>query len=190
MVRKAVFAILASVLALVPACIGFAQHQQKQGQIQLFAKAPNFSAKGADGKTYQLSDLTKSGPVYLLFIKKDCPITADAIGLYNDLYKAYGTKAPIYGILSGDANDFTDYNKEHHLPFTTLLDPKLDLIHAFKVETSPWMIEIRADRTIGRTWQGYSQDYLQQMNKAVATAAGATLAKVNFSSAPKDPAYG
>jgi len=178
---------IACACALIAGLAVAAQHPSSG---QLFSKAPNFKAATADGKTYELANLNKSGAVYLLFIKEDCPITAEAIGLYNNLYKAYGSKAPVIGILSGDADQFKAYNAKHHLPFPTVLDPKLDIVKSYKVENSPWMIEVRPDGTIGRSWQGYSQDYLQQMNAAVAKSAGVPIAKVNFSDAPKDPAYG
>ncbi len=179
---------IACSIALIAGLAAAAQHSNSG--TQLFSRAPSFKASTADGKTYDLDQMTKSGPVYLLFIKEDCPVTAEAIDLYNNLYKAYGSKAPVLGILSGDAAQYKAYNAKHHLPFPTVLDPKLDIVKSYKVENSPWMIEVKANGTIGRSWQGYSQEFLKQMNKAVATAAGVTPAKVDFSAAPTSASYG
>ena len=157
---------------------------------QLLGKAPYFSAKTSDGKTYDLKSVTKDGPVYLFFIKKDCPVTAGAMHFYTSIGNAYGAKAPILGVFSGDASEYKAYNKEHKLPFTTVLDPKLEMIASYKVQTSPWVVEVKGDGNLGRMWRGYSQDYLKAINKAVAAGAGKTVAKIDFSDAPKDPSFG
>ena len=157
---------------------------------QLVGKAPAFSGKGPDGKTYDLATLTKNGPVYLFFIKKDCPVTAGAMHFYTDIAKAYGDKAPILGVFSGDADEYKDYNDEHHLPFPSVLDPKLDIIASYKVRSSPWMVEVKQDGAVGRSWHGYSQSYLKQINDAVSVAAHASAAKIDFSQAPTNPAFG
>jgi peroxiredoxin len=179
-------------LAIVTCAVtaGALGQHQTQGSTRLLGKAPFFSAPGADGKTYDIKTLTKNGPVYLLFIKKDCPVTAEAIGYYMDIYKAYGKKAPMVGILNGEASEYKDYIKDHKLPFPTVLDPKQSLITSYKVENSPWMVEVSADGTVGRIWQGYSQDYLNEINKAVAEGAGVPAAKIIFKDAPKEPTYG
>ena len=153
-------------------------------------RAPAFSAESADGKKYDLATLNKKGPVFLFFIKKDCPVTAGAIDFYKNIYKAYGEKASVVGILNGDAAEFKTYNKEHKLPFLTVLDPEQKIVESYKVEHSPWMVSVKADGTVGSVWKGYSQNYLTQMNKAIAKAAGADEAKIDFSRAPKDTRFG
>lgn len=166
------------------------QSASRQIQPQLFGKAPNFSASTADGKTYDLKSLNKSGPVYLVFIKHNCPITADAMHYYTTLYSAYDGKAPLLGIINGDADQFKSYNADHKLPFPTVLDPKQNLVATYKVQSSPTIIEVKADGTIGRTWKGYSQKYLQQIDAALAMANHAPIAKIDFSDAPKDASFG
>jgi peroxiredoxin len=159
-------------------------------QSQLIGKAPQFSATTADGKTYDLKSITKNGPVYLFFIKKDCPVTAGAMSFYTAIGKAYGAKTPILGIFSGDAKEYKAYDAEHKLPFPTVLDPSLSMIAAYKVQTSPWVVEVKADGNVARTWRGYSQTYLQQINKAAAAGAGMPVAKIDFTDAPTDARYG
>jgi peroxiredoxin len=161
-----------------------------QAPKMLFGKAPDFSAKTADGKSYDLASLTKSGPVYLYFIKKDCPINAMANQFYNKIYAAYGDKAPLLGIINGNAGEYKVYNGDHKMPYPVVLDPDLKVTGSYSVERSPWVIEVTADGKIGRTWKGYDQEYLQQINKAVAEAAKVPVAKIDFTEAPTDPRYG
>lgn len=164
--------------------------QHGQGSAELIGKAPAFSASTADGKKYDLTTLSKKGSTFLFFIKKDCPVTAGAMDFYKDLYKAYGDKAPILGVMNGDASEFKTYTDEHKLPFPTVLDPETKIVTSYKVENSPWVVEVKADGTVGRIWKGYSQTFLQQMNKAVSDAAGVPIAKIDFTAAPKEARFG
>jgi peroxiredoxin len=190
MSAKAIFALTVAAVAVTAGALNLPQPQKGKGSADDLDKAPAFTAVGADGKSYTLAALTKKGPVFLFFIKKDCPVTAGAMGFYKSLYNAYGGKASIVGILNGDAAEYKAYNSEHKLPFLTVLDPAHKIVEAYRVEHSPWLVAVRADGTVGATWKGYSQPFLQEMNKAAAKAAGKEVAKVDFSRAPKDTRYG
>src|SRR5437868_5296912 len=89
----------------------------------MIGQAPAFSAKTAEGKAYDLATLTKNGPVYLYFIKNDCPINAMANRFYNQIYAAYGDKAPLLGIINGSAAEYKTYNAQHKMPYPVVLDP-------------------------------------------------------------------
>ncbi len=156
----------------------------------LIGKAPAFSAKSPDGKTYDLGGLTKNSAGYLYFVKKDCPINAQAVTFYNQLYTKYGAKTPMLGVFNGSADEYKIYQKDHHMPFPVVLDPNQKIIAAYGAERSPWVVEVSQTQIVGRTWKGYDQVYLQQINKALAEAVKSPVAKMDFSAAPAEPRYG
>ena len=164
--------------------------EPEQGQKELQGRAPSISAKTSDGKDVDLASLIKDGSVYLYFIKKDCPINARAIGFYNDISKAYKDKTRIVGVFNGTADELKEYNKDHATPYKVVLDPQHNIIEKYKVDRSPWVIEVDQSGLVGRVWKGYSQGFLQELNEAVASASKLEKAKVDLSKAPKDPAYG
>lgn len=156
----------------------------------LSGKAPAFTGKTADGKTVSLSSQLKSGPFYMYFMKKDCPINAKAIAFYAKMGKGYGDKAPILGVFNGDASELKTYQARHSTPFTIVLDPDQKIISAYKVDRSPWVVEVKGTGTVGRIWEGYSKDYLSELNASVASAMQVPMLKLDFSAAPGEPAYG
>lgn len=156
----------------------------------LVGKAPDFAANSPDGKTYNLTDLIKNGSEYLYFIKKDCPINAQAVGFYANLFSAYGPKTPMLAVFNGSADEYKIYKKAHPMPFPVVLDADQKIISDYAAERSPWVVEVTGDQMVGHIWKGYSQDYLQQINQALAAALKAPTAKLDFSSAPKEPRYG
>jgi hypothetical protein len=52
--------------------------------------APAFRAEGSDGKDYSLAEMSRDGPMALLFIKDGCPCSVAAGPFYNRLHEAYG----------------------------------------------------------------------------------------------------
>lgn len=183
---KAALAIAVAGVAVVAGALSL----PKQQPTELTGKAPLFSAPMADGKTTDLATLTKDGPVYLYFVKKDCPVNAKAVSLFNDIYKAYSGKANIVAIFNGDADELKAYESDHPMSIPIVMDPKQEIVSKYLVERSPWMIEVQQDGTVGKIWKGYSQQFLGEINDAVAAASKQEPAKVSFKDAPKAPRYG
>ena len=187
--RLAIATLLAAA-AVAAGALNLPKAPDQQRDFGLVGKAPDFSAKSPDGKTYSLDGVTKGGAAYLYFIKKDCPINARAVTFYNQLYKAYGPSTPILGVFNGTADEYNAYQKAHAMPFPVVLDPDQKIISDYKAERSPWVVEVKGDQLVGRIWKGYDQEFLGQISQALADATKAPLAKIDFSSAPTDPRYG
>lgn len=156
----------------------------------LVGKAPAFTGSTPDGKSFNLALLTKNGPGYLYFIKKDCPINAEAVSFFNHLYQSYGPATPMLGVFNGSADEYKAYQRDHHMPFPVVLDPDQKIISDYMAERSPWIVEVKANGLVGHIWQGYDQDYLNQISRALATATHKPVARLDFSAAPTNPAYG
>src|SRR4051812_43096743 len=73
------------------------------------AKAPDFNAKGSDGKDYSLKSLTEKGPVFLYFVKKDCGSNPIAVKLFNRVFKAYEGKARLVAVVNADSDGFKEF---------------------------------------------------------------------------------
>ena len=154
-------------------------------------RAPDFAGKTADGKAVSLRSLTAKGPVFLYFIKADCPINAKAMPYFKRMYAAYGTaKVPLLGVIDAEGKTYQEWQDQFKAPFPILLDPAKKTIGAYGAERSPWVIEVKRDGTLGRTWAGYSQLALKELNKALALAKGRKAVAIDTTGAPARLAYG
>ena len=140
---------------------------------ELTGKAPAIEAKLSDGKDIKLADLTKDGPVYLYFVKKDCPVNAKAIDFYNSIYKAYSDKAPIVAVFNGTADELKEYNKTHATPYRVILDRDHKIVESYKVERSPWVIEVDRSGLVGKIWKAALRLFLVRVARVVCADAWA-----------------
>ncbi len=161
-----------------------------QSPLKAGADAPDFSAKGTDGKAHALKEYTEKGDVFLYFIGDSCPVNAQAAKYYNRLHSAYLGKAPILGVINTDAKGYKEWQEKFKPPFNSLYDPDLKIIRSYKANASPWVIQVSKAGKIAKVWSGYSAPALKEINAAMAKAAGAKLATVDLSGAPAEMAFG
>lgn len=178
-------ALLVSSVCLVWASFGCAQ-SWKAGE-----PAPDFKAKGSDGKEYSLSSVRKKGPFVLYFIKIGCPINNQAVRYYEQLAKAYkGKNVQFFGVINGDKAAYDAWQKEHKTTFVTLLDPELKIKKPYRVDRSPWAFMVDKDGKIVKEWIGYSVNDLNEMNSLMAKAAKTKEAKLDLTGCPPSTRYG
>ena len=153
-------------------------------------KAPDFSLKGSDGKTHTLKSLTAKGDVVFYFIGSTCPVNAMAVKYYNAVSAAYQTKSRIVGVIDGDQATYAEWQKRFKAPFLVLLDEKMKVIQGFKAERSPWVIHVDSQGTIGKIWQGYSKNYLEELNTLMSSITKSPAKSLDLKGAPANATYG
>lgn len=153
-------------------------------------KAPNFSLKGSDGKTYTLQSFTSKGDVVFYFIGNSCPVNAEAVKYYNTISKAYQGKATFVGVIDGDMKVYKDWQGAFKAPYLVLLDPKMTMIESYRAERSPWVIHVTKTGEIGKVWRGYSKNYLTELSKTLAAIGKTKVVSIDMKGAPGDATYG
>lgn len=155
-------------------------------------KAPSFSAKASDGKTYSLESLTKGDKALVLyFISNTCPINDEAVTYFNQVGKAYkGKNVEFVGVIDGDAELFKEWNSYHKVSFKVLYDPDKKIIESYKAEASPWIIVVNPNGEIEKTYKGYSDKSLQELSDRMAKYGKTKSVKINTEGAPDFVMYG
>lgn len=180
---KTILLVLLGGIAVGSAAV-FASYQRQAPAPASLQKAPAFSAKASDGKTHTLQSLTRNGPVFLYFIKAGCPVNDPVAKHYNAIATAYAGRANFVGVINADEAGFKSWNAEHRLGFPVLFDKDKTIIRVFQARRSPWVVQVRRDGTIEKVWSAVSVNVLEEINQAVARAAGTNPKKLNFSGAP------
>ncbi len=162
-----------------------ADHMLKVG-----VKAPEFSAKASDNKTYSLKDLTADGPVYLYFVKATCGSNPRAVPLFKQLYDAYGAKVKFIAVMDAESDEVAGWRDDYKVKYSVLFDPKLAVIHAYGNEASQSVYMIGKDGKIAAVFPGFGNESLTKLNKSMAETAKLPEAKLDLGRAPAGLAFG
>jgi peroxiredoxin len=157
------------------------------------AMAPDFSAKGSDGKTHTLKSLTAGDrTVVLYFIQSTCPVNADAIAYYKQIAANYkdNKKVALVGVIDEDEAGYKEWMKQFDAKFTVLYDPELEVIRSYKAMASPWIIEVNPKGEMAAVQRGYSAQRLRELNALMAKAGGVAAGKLDTSGAPASEQFG
>ncbi|HLT63541.1 MAG TPA: peroxiredoxin [Pseudohongiella sp.] len=98
-------------------------------------KAPDFSLKASDGKTYSLSDFVGKQPVVLAFFPAaftgGCTIQCKAIRDSSEEIKSFDVAYFMASVDTPEKN--TEFAKEYELDFPVLADPEKTMVEAYGV---------------------------------------------------------
>ena len=107
-------------------------------------KAPEFSLKGVDEKTYSLSDFTGKEGFLILFICNHCPYVKAKIDTIVKLHDKYRDKVAFVGINSNDPEykgegmeNMKIFFKERNMQFPYLLDETQEVAKAYGATCTP-----------------------------------------------------
>jgi peroxiredoxin len=151
----------------------------------VFRQAPDFSKKANDGANYTLRELTRQGPVLLTFIEIGCPCSEAAQPFFNRLRAVY-PQARILGVIDGELGPANLWASRISVLYPLLLDPDLELVRAYGIENSAYVVLIDEQGRIAMHWPGYSASMLQELGASLARLTRSALRPIDVSGAPSE----
>jgi len=155
-------------------------------------QAPEFFIPSMEGKRLSLKDLRGEGVVFLYFVKDGDPVNNEAMNIVHRMIRAYypNEHAKFFGVINVDQERARSWVAERNPPYKLLLDPKLELVYKYKIESSPAIVEIDTDGKIVKEWQGYSGYWLKDLNGFLAKATRRKLQTFDLSKTPSVTQFG
>lgn len=154
------------------------------GTVKKGDKAPAWSASGTDGKTHTLASLTKSGPVYLYFIKEGCPVNHRAAPFVTKIYNGYSSKGTLIGVYDGSVADAKKWQATYGAKYTLIADPELAIIKSYGIPYSPFMVEVGKDGKVTNVLEGLSPKELGAFNTSYSKTVKANTIAMDYKGAP------
>jgi peroxiredoxin len=177
-------------VAALAACAVLALQRGPEPQSIVGQAAPDFTATGTDGKTYNLAGVEKKAPLIMVFWKDPCPHNPRASSLVNSVVDAYKGKVNFMGVVNAEGDAAKKFNEQFGKDYVMLQDPGKAIIGGYQQRRSIVFVVVGKDKKIADVIGGYSQDSMSKLNTAMAKAAGAEEAKLDFSGAPTRTTYG
>lgn len=138
------------------------------------AKAPDFTAKDVDGKTWSLDSLMGDKLTILSFWSTSCAPCKQELDLLDSLYGEYGDSGLSVVAINVDSkrtlSKVEPMVDAHGWDFTVLIDPDGKLMRLFKVSPIPHSVYIKPDKTILKTVIGYTKKDNAEIVKTIRNA--------------------
>src|SRR6516164_11072120 len=134
--------------------------------------APDFTLTTTDGKTVNLLQLLKKGPVVLAFFKVSCPFCQYAFPMYERLAQAHNhSNTTLLGICQNGSSEARAFAKEYGVTFPIAID---DAANGYKVSNAygltnvPTLFYIVPDGEIEVSSVGWLKAEVDEVNRRLA----------------------
>ncbi|MFN7171515.1 MAG: peroxiredoxin family protein [Fimbriimonadaceae bacterium] len=131
-----------------------------------------FELANQDGEVRTLAQLTKSGPLVIFFIEKECPCCVEGRPHWDRVHAEYRDQVQFVGIINADVEGARKWAEANDAGFEILADPSLETIDALHARAALYTLVIGGDQRIVLQQPGYSQTALEELGNAIAGAAG------------------
>ncbi len=148
--------------------------------------APDFLARGDDGKLYRLSEIVAHRPAVLVFIKDGCPCSRSADQFFRRIHAAGRGWVPFFGVIDGGVMVADRWAEQTQTVFPVLADPDLSIIHKYGAESSAYVAFISPGGKIEKLWAGYSEPMLKELAARMAPWVKPGMEPFDVSDAPAE----
>ncbi|MFQ5960741.1 MAG: peroxiredoxin family protein [Candidatus Methylomirabilales bacterium] len=162
--------ILVLVLAVLPACQQEPASEAKPVAVEESTVVPDFTLPDLNGKQVSLSEY-KGKVVLLNFWATWCPPCRLEMPTIEDAYQQYkdqGFHVVAVSVDAGPQSAVRDFLHEYGLSFQVLLDPDMEILHAFHSFSLPTTIVIDRRGVIRSRELGY-RDWTDEKSTALIT---------------------
>jgi peroxiredoxin len=146
--------------------------------------APLEDAQDSEGKLFSVSEALRRGPLFVYFVKHDCPCSVDAEGLFHRLHTKWMDNVTFVAVIDAAAADAHNWKTDYEMPYPLIPDPGEKIIHSFHATNSTFSALVNTNGKIERMWPGYSKGYLLDMNKTIAKLTGKPVGVLDTAYAP------
>lgn len=131
-----------------------------------------FTAVTHDGRAFAWEEFAAGQLVVLVFIKKDCPCSAEFEPFFQRLAMAYRGRVRFLGVIDADRNAARRYAEANRVAYPVIADADCSVIRQFQAENGGYIALVRPGGTVEALWPGCSAEMMRDVNRRLAQLAG------------------
>jgi peroxiredoxin len=131
-------------------------------------RAPDFRLEDLAGGEKTLSELLKSGPVFLAFFKASCPTCQFTLPFLERIYQGVDGRSSMFAVSQDDAEATREFHREFGITMPTLLDSArygYPASNAYGLAYVPSMFLIESDGNISWSLIGFNRKELEALGE-------------------------
>jgi peroxiredoxin len=143
-----------------------------------------FSAVAHDGTVFTWSGTSGTGPLVLVFIRRDCPCNVELEPFFHRLAGRYKDVAEFVGVIDAGTDAALAYATANKTPYRILADPDRAIIDRFEVKNGCYVALLRREGVIDALWPGCSAEMLRELGRRIAELGAVTERSIDVAGMP------
>ena len=144
----------------------------------------SLSAVARDGALFRWSGIRGGRPLVLVFIRRNCPCSAQFEPFFHRLAARYGDVVEFAGVIDADAGFAEDYATANKTPYRVLADPDRAIIDRFEAKNGGYVALLRPEGVVDTLWPGYSAEMMSELGRRIAALAAVTERSIDVAGMP------
>jgi peroxiredoxin len=146
--------------------------QLADSNAMLSLAADGLEATGHDGRPRRWADLSGGQPVVVVFIKDDCPCSAEFEPFFQRVAALYRDRVRFVGVIDAPVETAGQYAAEQHVPYPILADTERRIIRRLKAQNGGYVALLTTEGVIAGFWPGCSVATMTDLGRGIAGLAG------------------
>lgn len=131
-----------------------------------------FSATANDGTRFRWPSVKPGRPLLLIFIRKNCPCSAQFEPFFHRLAAQYHDAAQFAGVIDAGVDLAQTYATNNKSPYPILADPDRAIIDRLEAKNGGYVALLRPEGVIDALWPGYSAEMMRELGSRIAALGG------------------
>jgi len=145
---------------------------------------PAISATASDGTLFQWPGVHPRRPLVLVFLRRDCPCSAQFEPFFHRLAAQYADIAEFAGVIDAGADVARAYATNNKSPYQILADPDRTLIDHLEAKNGGYIALLRPEGVVDALWPGYSAEMMRELGRRIAVLGGVSERSVDVAGMP------
>lgn len=141
---------------------------------QIYSQGYDFDLNDLDGNSVKLSELTKTGPVFVQFWATWCVPCKEEMKVLNELWNKYKDSGFVFVAISIDdqksLSKVKPYIESKSYKFPVLYDTDKNVFSSFGGQDPPFSVFVDRNGSIFKTYSGYMQGDDAKLDKEIKEA--------------------
>lgn len=134
-------------------------------------QGPDFRLRTLDGSQVSLSELTRTGPVLVVFYKVSCPVCQLTIPFLERIRE--NGRIRIVAVSQDGAEATLEFNKAFRVNLETVVDPAGEgyaASNAYRISQVPTAFQVEPAGVISHAWMGFSKADMEALGERAGMA--------------------
>jgi hypothetical protein len=148
------------------------------------AMVRSVSAEAHNGKVFTWPRRNKRMPLVLVFLRHNCPCSAEFEPFFHRLAGRYQDVAEFAAVIDAGPDVARAHAIANNTPYPVLANPDRAIIDRFEAKNGGYVALLRPEGTLDTLWPGYSTEMMRELGQRIAELSAVSERPIDLAGMP------